>query len=371
MRDGVLPGSRAIRILLAPDKFKGTFSALEVSLHLREGILSVAPSAEVDLLPQADGGEGTLEILLKALPGKRVEIPALDPLGRPHRAPVGKLPDGRVVIESSLFCGLGLVPGSRRDPTLSSTYGLGLALREVLAWDPPEILLGLGGSVTVDGGLGLARALGYRLLDGEGRLLEGRGADLDRLRKIEMPDPPPLRPAGSLRVLCDVMNPLTGPRGAATLFGPQKGATAKQVEALERGLCRYLEVAARDLGRDASNLAGGGAAGGSGAGLFLFASGKIERGAETIGDITGLPEALEAADLVVTGEGRVDAGTDEGKVVAHVVGVAREKDVPAIVVCGDWLGPAWAGVEIMAAGKHLGTEELVNAGKTLALQWFS
>jgi len=360
-----------MRILLAPDKFKGTFTAEEVCRHLAAGIRSEAPSVETVSLPQADGGEGTLDILLACMGGSRVQIAARDPLGGPITAPVGRLESGGVVVESSLFCGLGLVPEARRDPMRSSTYGLGLALREVLDWNPPEILVGLGGSATVDGGLGLALALGYRLLDARGGELAGLGRDLLALERIVRPDGDPPGGQVPIRILCDVMNPLTGPRGAAPLFAPQKGASPDEVRALAAGLERLAAVAGRDLGRDVALLPGAGAAGGLGAGLVLFAGGKIEAGAEAVGRLTGLEAAVARADLVVTGEGRVDAGTAEGKVVARVLAAARAHNVRAIVVCGAWQGNPWPGVEILSAERLLGTEDLVNTGKTLASQGFS
>lgn len=361
-----------MRVLLAPDKFKGTFSAAEVCRHLRDGLLEADPSAEVVSRPLADGGEGTLDVLLAAAGGTRVEVASSGPLGDPLRAPVGRLDGGAVVVESALFCGLGLVRPDRRDPMRATTLGLGAAIREALSWRPPELLVGLGGSATVDGGLGVARGLGFEILDAQGRRLEGTPADLPRIRAVRPPPRPPVPPGCSVAALCDVPHRLLGPDGAAAVFGPQKGATEAQVRDLQAGLRHLSDVVRRDLGVSLEGVEGGGAAGGLGAGLHAFLGARLQRGAEVVAERTGLSGEIARADLVVTGEGTFDETSLTGKVVGNVLCLAASQEVPVVVVCARaTVGPRIQKATILELGACGGAQELRAAGKHLAAQGFS
>jgi glycerate kinase len=361
-----------MRILIAPDKFKGTFSAAEVCRHLAEGIRQSDPNAEVVLHPMADGGDGTLDVLLRALGGERVSVEASDSMDRPVVADVGKLGDGRILVESASFVGIAGLSFEGRDPLRTTSHGLGLALAKVLSWGPSEVLVGLGGSATVDGGLGCARALGYRLLGDGDEELSGTGADLPRLRRIERPSREPRRGSTRLGLLCDVRSPLTGPTGAAVRFAPQKGASPEQVSVLEEGLANLARILERDLGSRVEDLPGSGAAGGLGAGLAAFAGGELLEGAPEIARLTGLSRDIGNADLILTGEGRFDSGSRGGKVVSSVVSAASGRNVRIIVVCGDWDGsPVPDGVQVVSHGGFMKVEDLRNTGKCLAQSGFS
>jgi len=355
-----------LRVLVAPDKFKGTLTAAEVCRHLRAGILAAHPGAEVISHPLADGGEGTLDVLLSALGGERVVLDATGPLGEARRPEVGKLPDGAIVIESARVCGLELVPRPARNPMRTTTYGLGTLLRAVEAWEPTAIVVGLGGSATVDGGLGAARALGFHLVGEGGRTLDGCGADLANLRAIEPPPHGGNRRASRLTVLCDVDNPMVGADGAAEIFAAQKGASPLEVAALSRGLRNVASILERDLGVAVAALPGGGAAGGLGAMLRACRGGHLEPGPGAMADWTDLDRRLAGADLVVTGEGAFDASADRGKVVREVIRRAGCRGVPVVVVCGRWDGSEVPeGVKVIAGGDGVDEEILRAVGRSV------
>ena len=360
-----------MRILLAPDKFKGTFTAMQVCDHLRRGILQARPSAEVVAHPLADGGEGTLDVALAAVGGERIAVASVGPMEDPLQGEVGRLADGTVVIESALFCGPGLVPEERRNTMRATTYGVGAALREVLGWRPRDVLIGLGGSASVDGGMGAGKALGFRPLDEKGRVLSGGGADLARIRRIVPPVGPVVPPATRVRVLCDVDNPLVGPAGSAAVFAPQKGATSEECRVLEAGLRRFAEVVERDLGVRVADLQGAAAGGGAAAGLTAFLRVPLERGPSVLMEMTRFEADLAGADLVVTGEGACDPGRHRGKVVPEVITAARRKGVPVVIVCGRWEGDLpGADVAVIARGSQMGPADIEDSGKTLAAQGF-
>jgi glycerate kinase len=327
-----------VRFLLAPDKFKGTFSASDVCRHLRAGILDAHPAAEVISHPLADGGDGTLDVLLTALGGEKIPVRSRGPLGADIIVEVGRLPDGIIVIESALICGLGRLRAEERNPMRTSTYGVGLVVREVLSWSPPAILVGLGGSATVDCGLGAARALGYRFISEGGGELDGTGGDLGRLARIQRPAQASA-PGSSAKIiaLCDVRNSLVGPDGAAETFGAQKGASSEEIGRLVSGLERVAEIIESDLGIRVANVRGGGAAGGLGAGLHAFVGAELVEGAPEVMRLTGLnTKKLSGVDLVVTGEGSYDRGSRAGKVVHEVIACCQSSGVPIVVVCGQW-----------------------------------
>lgn len=336
-----------MRILLAPDSFKECLSAAEVCRALADGIAAVAPAAETLACPVADGGEGTAEVLASSLGGQFQTLATRQHLGEPLTAQWLWVPGRRLaVVECAAACGLALVPPERRDVRRASTRGVGELLAAALAAGPREILLTIGGSGTVDGGSGLARALGYRFLDAAGQDLPEGGGALARLARIV---PPPARPWADVQieVACDVDNPLLGPRGAVAVFAPQKGATPEQLPPLEAGLARLAECCWRDLGVAVAELPGAGAAGGLGAGAVAFLGARLRPGIELVLDCLGFAERLRDCDLVLTGEGRTDAQTAGGKVCAGVARAAAAARVPCVILSGALTGSA---AELRALG---------------------
>jgi glycerate 2-kinase len=326
-----------VRVLAAPDKFKGTLSAPEAASAIAAGWLRARPDDRVERLPLADGGEGTLDALVDALGGERHAVEVRGPLGERVTAEFGLIrgPEGPVaVVEMARASGLQLVPPERRAPLLASTSGTGELILAACGHRPGSVVLCIGGSATTDGGAGMAQALGIRLLDPSGRDLPPGGAALADLDRI---DPsglhPDVRGVGFV-VARDVDNPLTGPEGAAAVYGPQKGASPEDVETLDRALGRLADVMARDLGADVRDLPGVGAAGGLGAGVVAFLGGRLRPGIEVVLEAVGFPDRLGEVDLVLTGEGRVDAQSLRGKTAAGVMGAAREAGVPVVVFCG-------------------------------------
>ncbi len=326
-----------LHILLAPDSFKGCLRSTAVCAAMAAGIRAGAPAATVTSLPMADGGEGTVEAVVAATGGTFRTARVHDPLGRPVMATWGLTGDGRTaVIEMAAASGLELLSDGERNPLVASTYGTGELILAALDQGIREILLGIGGSATVDGGCGLAQALGYRLLDPDGQVLPpgiGGGALRQIVRIDDAQVDPRLRDI-AIRVACDVTNPLLGPDGAARTYGPQKGATPAMVADLEDGLAHLA-----DRWRDQDMLlhpdaAGAGAAGGLGAGIRAFCHAEVASGAELIAHLVGLPEALRQADWIITGEGCTDAQTAHGKLCAVVAAFARAANVPAILLSG-------------------------------------
>lgn len=329
-----------MRVVLAPDSFKGSLSAPAVCAALQAGVLAADPAADVQAVPMADGGEGTLACLLAAWGGERVGLDVPGPLGAPVPGHYGRSADGaRAVVELAVASGLALV-AERPDPLRATTRGTGALAADALARGAREVVLCLGGSATTDGGTGLLRALGLRLLDAGGRdLPEGGGAlvDLDRLDDSGLL---PAARAARWRLACDVTAPLVGPHGAAAVFGPQKGATPDDVARLDAGLRRLAEVLHRAYGVDVADLPGAGAAGGAAGGLVAALGGAVEAGAPLVADAVGLDAALQGADLVLTGEGSLDAQTAQGKAVSVVAARARAAGVPAVALCGQ-VTPPW------------------------------
>lgn len=362
-----------MKVVIAPDSFKECLLAAEVASALAEGVLEACPDAVVDLCPMADGGEGTVEAMVAATAGQIMSVDVFDPLGGPIRARFGllgeaapRLPgevglaaavakagsdvprvqamcqDRVAVVEMAAASGLALVPPDKRNPLRTTTFGTGRLILAALDTVARRIIVGLGGSATVDGGCGCAQALGviFRGRDGQplisgiggGALAEIEDIDMSaRDRRIERTD---------IRVACDVTNPLTGPQGAAAVFGPQKGATAEMVVQLEAGLSHLADLIRRRLGLDVEKLPGAGAAGGLGAGLVAFAAAKLQRGASIVAEAVGLRRRLAGADLCITGEGRLDVQTRSGKTAFAVAQLAREAGVAVICIPGQAMADA-------------------------------
>ena len=293
-----------MRVVIAPDKFKGSLTALEAAEAMARGLSRVDPSAEIDRVPMADGGEGTVAALVAATGGSYRTVTVTGPLGDPVVASFGLLGDGRTaVLEMASASGLWLVPPALRDPLRATTRGTGQLLLAALEAGARRVIVGIGGSATNDGGAGLGQALGFRLLDTHGRELEPGGGELDRLARIERTDQVAVLGSATIAVACDVTNPLCGPQGASAVYGPQKGATPEVVERLDRNLGHFADIVARDLDVAVRHIPGSGAAGGLGGGLVAFAGGRLEGGVNLVIEAVNLRERLHAADLCLTGEG--------------------------------------------------------------------
>lgn len=324
-----------MRIIVAPDSFKGSVSALGVAEAMARGIRAVFAEASIHLIPIADGGEGTVEALVAATGGQLRHSEVRGPLGEPVRAHWGVSGDGTTAfIEMASASGLPLVPADRRDPRVTSTYGTGQLMKAALDAGLRNLVVGIGGSATNDGGTGMARALGARFLDAEGHDLPEGGGALARLARVELSGLDPRLLDVNLLVACDVDNPLCGPRGASAIYGPQKGATPPMVDDLDAALTVYAEVAKAATGRDVANLPGAGAAGGLGAGLLFFTPASLRPGVSIVLETTGFEALVRDADLVFTGEGRTDAQTAMGKAPVGVAALAKRHGVPVICLSG-------------------------------------
>ena len=345
---------------MAPQEFKWSLSAREAAAAMAEGARRAAPGAVVEALPMADGGPGTLEAILSAKGGRAMRTTVRDPLGRPVEAEWGLLDDGTAIIEMAAAAGLWRLRPEERDPRLASTFGVGEMVRAALDEGCRTLVIGLGGSATNDGGAGLAQALGVRFLDASGRDLPPGGAALARLERIEMSGLDARVRQCRVVAASDVTNPLCGPEGASLVYGPQKGASPQVARALDEALRRYGEVVERDVGVPVLEAAGAGAAGGLGAGLIAFLGAQVRPGVEVVAEVLGLREALQGADLALTGEGRLDAQTGYGKTVAGVVRIARREGVPTIAVVGS-LGDGWEKALPLVEG----VEPVVGAAATL------
>jgi glycerate kinase len=320
-----------MRVLVAPDKFKGSLTAAEAAAAIARGLK--AAGADVDVCPVADGGEGTLDALVAAMGGSVMGVIARGPLGVPVRAHLGRLDDGTGVVELAQASGLGLVSESQRDPLRASTFGTGELMRGALARRPSRVIVGIGGSATIDGGTGLARALGVRFLDVNGNEVEPGGTYLERIARIDATGIDQRLAGVPVTVAADAMVPLTGPDGAARMFGPQKGATPQMIDLLERGLANLAQVIARDLAVAVADVPGAGAAGGVGA-MLIGLGADLRSGAQVVCEATGVEQRVKNADLVVTGEGRIDASTNEGKAPGEVARLARAAKVPCVALAG-------------------------------------
>jgi len=339
-----------MRILIAPDKFKGSLSAQQVAENIALGIRDVIPDAQIEIAAVADGGEGTAEVICKARGGEWVTCHAHGPLGNPIEARYVWLSENAsAVIEMSEAAGLRALKDGVRDVLRANTFGVGEMLLDGAKRGAREVIVGVGGSVTNDGGFGMARALGFRFLTGEREIENGGPAELIGLARIGAPVAAAVSPAttpksepasasgGSpqIRIVaaCDVKNPLLGENGATLTFGPQKGATPDELEILERALTRLADTVTRELGCDFRNNPGAGAAGGLGFGLMSFCSGELRPGFDVVADAVELEEKIRRADVVITGEGKLDCQTLEGKAPAGVARLARKfgKRVFAVV----------------------------------------
>lgn len=324
-----------MKIVIAPDSYKESLSALDVATAIETGFREIYPHAEYVKVPVADGGEGTVEAMVAATQGHIVQVSVTGPLGEPVNAFYGLSGDMRCAyIEMAAASGLESVPPTRRNPLLTTSWGTGELIRHALDAGVAQIIIGIGGSATNDGGAGMAQALGAKLLSaGQQQIAPGGGA-LETLARIDLSELDPRLADCRIDVACDVTNPLTGPQGASAVFGPQKGATVAMIERLDRGLQHFAQIIDRDLDIDVLSLEGGGAAGGMGAALYAFCGANLRPGIEIVTDALGLADLVADADLVITGEGRIDSQTIHGKVPVGVAKVAKRFNVPVIGIAG-------------------------------------
>ncbi|VBB07721.1 glycerate kinase [Lucifera butyrica] len=324
-----------MRIIVAPDSFKGSLSAVEVANAIAKGILAVFDAAEIYKVPIADGGEGTVDALVTATLGRTLKEEVKGPLGDNVAACWGILGDTKTaVIEMAAASGITLLPEEKRNPLQATTYGTGQLIKAALDQGLRDVIIGIGGSATNDGGVGMAKALGVKFLDASNRELPDGGAALQDLARIDVTGLDKRLTEANIMVACDVNNPLCGPKGASAVYGPQKGATPLMVKTLDRALSHYAEIAAQTFGKDISRYAGAGAAGGLGAGLLLFTSAILRPGVDIVLEAVRFEEKVQQADLVITGEGNTDFQTAYGKAPVGIAKIAKKYHVPVICLSG-------------------------------------
>ena len=322
-----------MKILIAPDSYKGSLTSLEVAENIEKGILRVFPEAEILKVPMADGGEGTLQSLVDAHQGELIKEKVIGPLGEEVEAYYGLIEKGLTgVIEIAAASGLTLIPEEKLNPMKTTTFGTGQLIKAALNKGVKNLIIGIGGSATNDAGVGMAQALGVKFLDRMGKEVGFGGRELRRIDSIDISQLDSRINAVNIRVACDVKNHLYGQEGAAYIYGPQKGATPEMVSVLDDNLFHFSRIVERDLGVDLQGIEGGGAAGGLGAGLRAFLKARLEPGIEIVIDAVNLVGKMEKADLVITGEGCIDGQTVNGKTPSGVAKKAGEYGIPVIAI---------------------------------------
>ncbi|MCM3694009.1 glycerate kinase family protein [Neobacillus niacini] len=326
-----------MKILIMPDSFKGSLSAIDVARSIENGIKKVNADTETVVIPMADGGEGTLQALVNATNGEIVKAAVLDPLGREINGYYGIMGDGSTaVIEIAIASGLPLLKEEEMDALNASTFGTGQLIMHALKNGATSFIICLGGSATNDGGTGILKALGYKFLDHEGKELNEGGLSLRDLAFIDESDVSPLVKQAKFRIACDVNNPFVGSNGASYIFGPQKGATPDQIVQLDQSLQVFADVIYKQKGKRIHNLKGAGAAGGTAGGLISLLNAELQQGVELVMEALKLQELVENGkfDFVLTGEGKLDYQTGYGKVIAGVTKLCNPSDIPVIALCG-------------------------------------
>lgn len=325
----------SMKVIICPDSFKGSLSSIDAAKAIARGIELGAPGTHTVSIPIADGGEGTVDALVSATGGELRRLRVHDPLMREIDSFYGVMGDGKTAaIEMAAASGLFLLADDERDPLVTSTYGTGELVSAAVDDGVKKIVIGIGGSATNDGGTGAMRALGARFLDKDGNDLPQGGAALVDLAHIDMSAFKFPLDTVKVEVACDVTNPLCGPAGASAVYGPQKGATLEMVADLDEALCNYAQVIHKDLGKDVAQMPGAGAAGGMGAGLAAFLNAELRSGIEMVLDAADFDAALDGADLVITGEGKLDDQTAYGKTIGGVLERASAKGVPVVAIAG-------------------------------------
>jgi len=322
-----------MKIVVAPDSFKGSLTAVEVSDAIEQGVREIFPEAEIVKIPMADGGDGTVQCLVNATGGEILRKKVTGPLGDEVLASYGILGDKKTaVIEMAEASGLTLVPENKRNPLITTTYGTGQLIKAALDQGCRKMIIGIGGSATNDAGAGMVQALGAKLLDKDGEEIGFGGGELKKAFRIDTKYLDNRLSETKVLIASDVSNPLCGPKGAARVYGPQKGATPEMIRKLDESLAYFAEIIKRDLHRDIKDIPGAGAAGGLGASLIAFLSAELRPGIEIIIEIVKLEQAIKDADLVITGEGKIDSQTIYGKAPIGVAKIAKKYDIPVIAV---------------------------------------
>lgn len=324
-----------MKIVVAPDSFKVSISARDLCAAVCRGIHAADPKIDVIELPLADGGEGTVDNMVYSTQGETRLVQVNDPLGRPIRAAYGILGDhATVIIEMAQASGLPLLKPDERNPLITSSFGTGELVLHALNAGYRKFIIGLGGSATNDGGAGMLKALGAAFYDQDGVLLPKGGASLEKLSYMDLSGLDKRLQESTFTIASDVNNPLCGANGASTVFGPQKGATPEMVQRLDMALSRFADVVEKQLGIDVRHLPGSGAAGGMGAALLAFLHAEFKSGIELVMDAIHFEQKIQAADLIITGEGKLDEQTMAGKVIAGVCKKAKPYQIPTIAICG-------------------------------------
>ncbi len=324
-----------MKIVIAPDSYKESLSALEVATAIERGFREIWPDADYVKLPVADGGEGTVDVMIAATQGRLIHVEVTGPLGEPVNAFYGISGDEQCAfIEMAAASGLELVPPAQRNPLKTTSWGTGELIRHALDNGVRHIIIGIGGSATNDGGAGMVQALGAKLLDCDNNPIAPGGGALESLARIDISELDGRLADCQIDVACDVCNTLIGDKGASAVFGPQKGATKEMIARLDSGLEHYAQRIARDLDIQVLELAGGGAAGGMGAGLYAFCGAQLRQGIEIVTDALKLDEQIADADLVITGEGRIDSQTIHGKVPVGIARIAKRHNKSVIGIAG-------------------------------------
>jgi glycerate 2-kinase len=324
-----------MKIVIAPDSFKGSLSALEVAKAIQKGIENADKNIETIIVPMADGGEGTVQSLVDASGGSIIELTVHDPLFRKIKSFYGIMGDGKTaVIEMAAASGLPLLTRGERNPLKTTSYGTGELIKDALDKGCRSFIIGLGGSATNDGGCGMAQALGVKFIDENGAEVSTGGGELSKINAIDLSGLDRRIKDARFLAACDVDNPLCGEKGASEVYGRQKGASDDDVIALDKGLNHFAEIVMQQLNLDIREVAGAGAAGGLGAGVIIFLQAKLQRGVEIVAKATGFDGKMQAADLVITGEGSIDFQTAFGKTLYGVAQIAKEKNIPLIALAG-------------------------------------
>jgi len=324
-----------MHIVVAPDSFKECLSATQVALAISDGIKRVVPKAEITCIPIADGGEGTVEALVKATGGTIIRTPSVDAINRPIQSFYGILGDGRTaIIEMAAASGIELLAPNERNPLITSTFGTGLLMKAALNAGFTKLIVAIGGSATNDGGAGMAQALGFGLYDRDGFSIQPGGGSLADLQFIDCSNVHPLLGKAKITVASDVRNPLLGPNGATYVYGPQKGATLEMLEVLEKNMARFSHILHQKLGTNVAGIPGAGAAGGLGAGLMAFCNAEMSSGFELVSELTDLEKYIREASMVFTAEGKIDSQTAYGKTISGVAQLAKKHKVPVIALAG-------------------------------------
>jgi len=325
-----------MNILIAPDSFKGNLTALEVAENIESGIKKAFPAAEVNKIPMADGGEGTVQSLVDATGGEKIYKKVTGPLGKKVEAYFGLLGNGNTaVIEMALASGLPLISEDEADPCKTTTYGTGELIKAALKKNIKKLIIGIGGSATNDAGVGMAQALGAKFLDGTGEEIGYGGQELKRIQKIDLSNLEEKIYDVDIEVACDVNNPLYGHEGAAYVYAPQKGADRETVKILDNNLRHLSKIIEKQLGKNVQNIPGAGAAGGLGAGLVAFLGAELRSGIDIVLEENKFEEKLMDIDLVITGEGKIDGQTVQGKTPIGVARKAKEYDITTIAIAGE------------------------------------